>query len=449
MTKQLQLTRARQARPHARARYLAQSIKLEDDDVPWSLSGSVYIALAIIVGAIVWSALTKVTEVARAPGEVVPAGLNHKVQHLEGGIIEAIAVRNGDEVDVGQLLVRIASTTPGSELEQARVREASLGLNAERVAALIGGRAANFDEWAAEFPAMVAKQETALLAQRLNFDEQMRGARAQIERRRDEMTQLRNEHTARAAEVAVLREQLGMRDAMVIKGQIARDEVLSLRARLLERETDLHVTRDRIKIAASAIREAEIGVDEITSRFRESLQLEANETAADLAEIQSSLERLSDRVNRAEVVAPIRGIVNHLSVNAIRSVIEPGSTIMEIVPTNDKVMVESRVSPHDIGHLETGLPVDVKISTYDPARYGTADGVLRHLSASTYLDENREPYYRAEIELAEAFLDAGGKQHRIIPGMTVEADIITGKKSILDYLMKPVYRGFQAAFHER
>lgn len=449
MNEKLRITREQQAHPHARARYLAQSIKLEEVDVSWSLKASVYIALAMTVGAITWAGVTEVTEIATASGEVVPAGLNHRVQHLEGGIVEEILVRNGDEVEAGQVLIRMSSTRAESQFEQTRVRKVSLALDAERISALLQERAADFSRWEFEFPELTAKQRTALLAQRMSFDEQIRGARAQIDRRHDEISQLRNEHGARAAELAVLQEQLDMRETVANTGQLARDDMLSLRAKLLERQTALHTTRDRITIARDAKNEAQIRVAEITNRYRESLQLEANQTAADLAEIQASLEQLSDRVNRTEIVSSVRGIVNSLTVNAIHSVIEPAETIMEIVPTEDTVIVESRVSPHDIGHLETGLPVDVRISTYDPARYGSAKGTLRHLSASTYLDDRQEPYYRAEIELAQTNLEAHGRMHRIIPGMSVQADIITGRKSILDYLLKPVYRGFNAAFHER
>ena len=201
---------AQPATPHARARYLAESIRLEEVDVAWSLKGTVYLGLLFTVGAIVWAALTQITEITIAPGEVVPAGLNHKVQHLEGGIVEEIAVRNGDEVEPGQLLVRIASASPGSELDQAEVRRAALALNAERIAALLEGRDADFSPFESDYPGLAAGQSRALAAQRDSIEEQLRTARAQVDQRRDEMNQLTNERRARAAEVDVLREQLAM-----------------------------------------------------------------------------------------------------------------------------------------------------------------------------------------------------------------------------------------------
>ena len=170
---------------------------------------------------------------------------------------------------------------------------------------------------------------------------------------------------------------------------------------------------------------------------------------AELAEVEEALRDLRDRVERLEVRAPVRGVVNALAVHSVNAVIQPGQELLEIVPMADELVVEARVMPHDIGHVEEGQAADIRVSSYDFARFGAVLGVVRQLSASTYLDENLQPYYRAVIALDQDHVGDQPGVNRIIPGMTVEADIKTGSKTILDYLLRPVSRGLSSAFQER
>lgn len=162
-----------------------------------------------------------------------------------------------------------------------------------------------------------------------------------------------------------------------------------------------------------------------------------------------SLVRLQDRVQRLQITAPVGGIVQGLTVTSINAVVEPGQVILRVVPVDDELIVESRISPRDIGHVHPGQQADVRFDSYDYARFGSISGTVRRISPSTYLDEHRNPYYRAEIRLSKYYLADQPAALRIIPGMTVQADIRTGSKSILDYLVKPISRGFATAFRER
>ena len=159
--------------------------------------------------------------------------------------------------------------------------------------------------------------------------------------------------------------------------------------------------------------------------------------------------RLQDRLQRMEIRSSVDGIVQGLSLGSGSAVVEPGQLIMEIVPTDDELVVEARVSPADIGHVKQGQPSDIKIDSYDPAKFGSVKGQVRRISANTYLNEKSQPYYRVEISLEKDHLGKASDSLRIIPGMTVMADIITGSKTILDYLLKPINRGMDNAFSER
>ena len=171
--------------------------------------------------------------------------------------------------------------------------------------------------------------------------------------------------------------------------------------------------------------------------------------SSELAQVEQALANLTDRVERLDVRSPVRGIVTSLRTLTISSVIQPGEVLMEIVPIGDELVVEAKVSPNDIGHVEPGQSADVRVSSYDFSRFGAVSGTVRQISATTFVDEQLMPYYRAVIALDQDFVGDVDGVNPIIPGMTVQADIKTGSKSILDYLLRPVYRGLNSSFRER
>ncbi len=230
---------------------------------------------------------------------------------------------------------------------------------------------------------------------------------------------------------------------------VARTELLSTQTRLAETQRELRTVRDGIIVARSALDEATQRRLELDTRFKKDTEIEAGKVMSQLAEVEQTLVRLRDRASRLNVRAPVDGIVQELSITRINAVVEPGQVIMQLVPVNDELIVEARIPPTEIGHVHIGQPADVRVDSYNTSRYGSATGTVRRISASTYLDERRNPYYRAEIELEKDYVGDNPEQFRIIPGMMVEADIKTGAKTILDYLLRPVTRGFSNAFRER
>ena len=230
---------------------------------------------------------------------------------------------------------------------------------------------------------------------------------------------------------------------------VARADLINVAVRLAAATREHREVIGRKRIAADALTEAEQRRTELESRLRESLSNEAAEITSELAEVEQSILRSIERLERMELRAPSAGIVKGLVVNTLNEVVEPGQTIMELVPVGEELIVESRISTRDIGHVHTGQRVDVKVTSYESTRFGSVVGTLQRVSASTYLDSDQQPYYRAEISLDKDYLGQDPIRHKIIPGMTVQADILTGKKTVLDYVLKPGYRGFQVAFRER
>jgi HlyD family type I secretion membrane fusion protein len=424
-------------------------MQLETRDAPGIVSGGVFLTVLLIAGAIVWASITELSEVARTPGEVVPAGLIHKVQHLEGGIVDDIYVQNGDEVAVGQILVSLAASPTRAELQQLQTRRAGLALDLERLTALLEERAPVFESDGNLFPTLVASQHARYVDQMASHREQIALIQAQIRQREAELASLDGQIDAAREEIELLQQLEQMQEQLAAKQIVARVDLINVKVRHADATRDYRELQGQLRVARDALAEAEQRRVELDSRLREALSSEASELAVQLAEVEQSILRTRDRLHRLEVRAPVAGIVKGLGVNTIHEVVESGEVIMEIVPIGKELIVESRISTTDIGHVQTGQPVDVKVTSYESTRFGSVPGTLRRISASTYLDRDEQPYYLAEIALERDFLGTASARHRILPGMTVQADILTGRKTILDYVLKPVYRGFQAAFRER
>ena len=250
-------------------------------------------------------------------------------------------------------------------------------------------------------------------------------------------------------EVVLLEEQVTIRKRLNKTGVVARDELLTTQIQLLENLREYRQFQDNYNVAITTLSEVKHRRKDVEFQFIKDIHIESGQVANELAEVEQTLIRLIDRANRLNVVSPVSGIVQALSINSINAVVEPGKIILRIVPINDELIVESRILPKDIGHVHIGQSADVKIDSYNSSRYGSINGKVKHISATTYLDEKNNPYYRAEITLDKSWVGDNPEVMKIIPGMTVAANIETGAKSILAYLIRPVSRGLDNAFTER
>ncbi len=448
-TKPLFSTPTGGALPRARARYLTQAIALEERPPSGIISASVFLSLFLITAAIVWASLTVVHETARAPGEVVPAEHSINVQHLEGGLVKSLFVREGDRVRKGDPLLLLDDTALQSELQQMRVREASLNLQAERLAALLEQREPDFGIAGAQYLYLAGKQQTIYQAQRRSFEREREVIDSQIRQREQELIRQRNLVASRQDEVALLEQQVKLQSQMLQENLVAKSDLLITQTRLAEARGNLAQARDSALVAAAALEEAKQRKLELEAGFFKDIELESGKVAAELAEISQALIRVRDRVERLDIRAPSDGIVQNLSITSGQVVIEPGQMILQIIPEDDELVVEAKVSPADIGHVQPGHRADIRVDSYDIARFGLLQGTVERISATTYLDAQHQPYYRAEISLKSDHLGSDAHPLRIIPGMTVVADIRTGEKTLMDYLLRPIRRGMNTAFGER
>ena len=436
-------------RPRGRARFLEQSIRLEEEQPARAIRAGVYLTGAFIVLSIMWSGLTEVSEMVAAPGEVVPAGLIHKVQHLEGGIVDNIYVRNGDFVNEGDVLLHLRPSASQADLGQMRTRRTALAIKLERLQAMIEGRKPDFGELKKELPAVAASELGIFRALNKSHADEIAVLDQQIRRQKEELARQKKETEALNREVRLVREQFEMQQKLLADSLVSKTAALDTEARLATLLGDYEESLGSVRVIEADIMQTERQRAEANSARLSRLMEEKAKVEVDLSETDQTLVKYQDRVQRLAVRAPVSGIVEGMTINTVNTVIAPGQEILKIIPSDDQLIVESRISTDDIGHVTEGQTADVKVSSFDPSRFGTVAGVVKRVSATSYLDERKNPYFLAQIELSENHLGNDPERLRIIPGMTVTADIQTGKKTVLAYLMKPISRGFSNAFRER
>ncbi len=382
-------------------KYLPQSVRLEEKFNPHVIRLTMVLISSSIIIFIAWASVTRVNEVAKANGEVVPIGFVQVVQHLEGGMVREIFTNEGALVSKGQVLFTIDDGGAIQDLARAKAKHLFLEIEAERLRAFISNETPNFDK----FKISGAMNSIAI-----------EDLKQEAWRRRD----LR-EVNARAKK---LKESLHIaKEAYAVKLRLF-EKGLTSKLTLLKYQKD---------------------VNEIEAEAHKEL----NSIKTEIAQNSEVIVKLKNKVERLQIRSPVYGLVKGLKVNTIGGVVRPGETLMEVVPLDKKLVVEARISPQDVGHVQVGQPVWVKISSYDFSRYGALQGTLDFVSATTFMDENSKPYYRGRVSLLKNHIGNDPSRNIVMPGMTTEVDIITGEKSILAYLLKPIHLSLKTAFTER
>jgi len=406
-----------------------------------------YGVAATVIALLLWSAFAEIDEVTRGEGKVIPSRQVQIVQSQDGGLVREILVAEGDVVREGQLLVRLDSTRSTSSFRE-RLREfQALTVKEARLRALIEkGPFVPPDELRNVVPRIVA-QETSLYQsskEELLLKQQI--ASQQFLQRQEEL----NEMNAKAAQLKrgleLAQQKMALTRPMVASRAVSEREIIDLESEINRMDGDLKQAVAQIARVSSAILEAEQKVNEIEVVFANELGEELTQTLSRLNELEEINAGLEDRVQQTEVRSPVTGTIKQLYFNTIGGVVLPGREVIEVVPLDDSLLMEVRIQPKDIAYLVPGQQALVKFSAYDFVVYGGLDGVVERVGADTIMDEDGNPYYEVNVRTGEPSF---GVDQPIIPGMTVEVDILTGKKTILAYLMKPVLRAKQYSLTER
>jgi adhesin transport system membrane fusion protein len=407
------------------------------------------VALFLVVG-LVWASLAQLDEVTRGPGKVIPSRQLQVVQNLEGGIVDKILVKEGEVVNAGQPLLRIDDTLSSSSLRENRIHYLSHKVAAARLRAEADGKPfVPPEDVMREAPQLVEQALELYQSEMKQLDANLEILRRQADQREQELAELKSKRDQLVRSYGLLLRELDMTKPLIKDGAVSEVEVLRLEREVNELKGELDATKLQLPRAGSKLEEARKKVDEEVLNFRNKARSELNETMTELSRLSESNVALADRVSRTTVRAPIRGTVKRIMVNTVGGVIQPGMDLMEIVPLEDKLLVEARIKPADIAFIHPGQEATVKFSAYDFAIYGGIKGKVEHISADTIADAQGHAYYLVRLETAHNHLGSEAKPLPIIPGMTCTVDIITGKKSVLEYLLKPVLRAKEYAFRER
>ncbi|MFH7524448.1 HlyD family type I secretion periplasmic adaptor subunit [Aeromonas enteropelogenes] len=421
------------------------------------------------MSAIVWASWAELDEVTVGQGKVIPSRQLQVVQNLEGGIVKEIFVKEGDIVEKGQPLLRIDDTRFRSDFRErekelvtlkgdvARLRAEMASVEVKNDPALGWRDQVTVTEVPIQFPegyekvfVEYANRERSVQKARLNnLKNQLYILGQQIEQKEQELIELNAKIRTVNRSVDLARQELNISRPLAKEGIVPQVELIKLERQVNDMQGELESNRLLIPKLNSVLRETIFKRNDIALKFRADSQTELNEKQGQLGQLSEGQVGLRDRVDRTSVIAPLKGTIKKLKINTLGGVVQPGMDLMEIVPLEDTLLVEAKISPKDIAFLRPGLDAVVKITAYDFTIYGGLHGKVEQISADSIQDEEGNSFYLVRVRTEKSYLGDELNALPIIPGMLASADIITGKKSVLDYLLKPILRAKQSALRER
>ena len=377
--------------------YVAKAILLEEAAPPVYWQTTVKLIAYSLGAFFIWALFATLDVVATAPGQVMPIQSVKIIQHVDGGRIATIDVVDGQEVKEGQVLMRLNDTEASAEYQTLSAKYWGLFTRVERLRALLGDRKADFSSVPEQYKQVVAEQEFTLKTSK------------------EQIGQLESE-------IKILGE------VSSIRGDLAKEK-LATRVQALDAQRNLSQAQAELL------------------RYRKASMDDLNISTGELAQTEEQMTKLKDRLERVDILSPVDGVVQDLKFRTIGGVIPPGATLMNVVPLDGKMHAEVRVQPTDIGFVKKGEDARLKLGTYDFMRYGTIEGKVVMVSSYSTLDEKSNPYFKVVVSIPQNFV--GDQTKTIEPGMTVQADIITDRQSVLRYLLRPIYVAFSQGMRER
>jgi len=420
------------------------------EDAPRLVRLTIWGLVAFVLFLVLWAHFAIVDEVTRGEGKAIPSSRLQKIQNLEGGIVAELFAREGQIVEAGDPLLRLDDTRFASNVGETEADRLALAARVERLSAEVEGRDLALPENVLRDAPSLADSERALFESRRDqLRDEIGGLEEQLTQRRQEVREMSSKQEQFRSSLALLRKEIAMSEPLVSSGAISPVEVLRLKRAEVESRGQLDATTLALPRANAAIKEIESKIGETRGRFRSEALTQLNEARTELSKLKSTGKALEDRVRRTLVTSPVRGVVQQMLVSTIGGVIQPGSDIVEIVPLDDTLLVEAKVRPQDIAFLHPGQEAMVKFSAYDFTVYGGLKAELEHISADSITDEDGNSFFLIHLRTDKSHLGSDEKPLLIIPGMMASVDIITGHKSVLSYLLKPIIRAKAEALRER
>lgn len=403
-----------------------------------------------VVFFFVWANMSEIEELTRGEGQVVPSSETQIVQSFEGGILQDLLVSEGDLVDEGQILMRVSDTFFSSEERGVEARSTSLKAKRARLLAEISGDAFAIPKEIEDDAPDIARNELALYESRQKqkqnslsiLDEKVTKIQSDIASVNADIRRLADNRRS-------LSEELEITKRLVQQQAVSKLEEMRLQRDFRDISGQIEVANKRLQGLQAELSATKKELEEVDDQFRTTSLAELNEVETAIKQIEESLVSIEDRVSRTEIRSPVRGTVNRISVKTIGGVIQPAQEVFEIVPLDDELKIVARVLPRDIAFLTPGQAVNVKITAYDPTRYGGLQGRLTRISANSIQDRQGNVYFEVEARTNKNHLGSEQAPLPITAGMIANIEIVTGKRTIMDYLLKPILRARSTALTER
>ena len=401
-----------------------------------------------VVLFVVWAAVAQLDEVTRGDGKVIPSRQLQVLQSIDGGLVSEILVHEGDVVQPGQLLIKIDETRFASSVSENRAQYLSLLAKSARMKAMSEGKPfVPPPEVVKEDPDIVTQEQQYYEAKRNEMSAAISIARQQLSQRQQELNEAQARRTQASQGYDLTSKELTVTKPLINSGAVSEVELLRLERDVSRYRGERDQASAQITRTQAAINEAQRKIEEVELSFRNDAGKELSEITGKLNGLAESSVGLSDRVKQSSIRSSVKGTVKRLLINTVGGVVQPGKDMIEIVPLEDALLLEARVAPRDIAFLRPGQPAMVKFTAYDFSIYGGLEGTLEQIGADTVTDEKGNAFYIVRVRTNKPGF--GDANLPIIPGMVAEVDIMTGKKSVLAYLLKPVLRAKSVAMTER
>lgn len=422
-----------------------------DDTLPLSKHFLLVFIIVFWIVLVIWASFSPLDEITRGDGKIIPSSQVQALQSLEAGIVEEFLVREGDAVEKDQILVRLNAIEATSDLGANQARYLGLLASITRLQAEAEGKGTvDFpDNVMKGAPQSVTEELNTFRANRQSLINQLNVLQQQMAQREQEVRELNTRITDTRGVVNLQRQEKAMVAPLVEKGSAPRMELLQLDRSIKERVTELNGHLSSLPRAKSAVAEAQARIEEIKTNAQAQAQVELSAKLIEMNEIKERLSALTERKTRTEIKSPVAGTIQEITINTIGGVINPGEDLIKIVPKDDKLIVEAKVRPADRAFIYPGQKAIVKLTAYDFAIYGGLDAELISISADTFEDQEGNSFYQVKLRTKETELRRKGEVLPIEVGMVASVDILTGKKTIMQYFLKPLIKTLNTALRER
>ncbi|MDW6026546.1 HlyD family type I secretion periplasmic adaptor subunit [Mesorhizobium sp. BAC0120] len=424
-------------------------------DRPPPMANAVILFIGALIAALVtWAAFAEVDEITRGEGRVIPASKTQIVQASEPGVVQEIAVKVGQIVHKGDLIVSLDNTTNVSSLGELEAKARALSARIARLKLEQSGKLDARLECPQvvrqKAPEVCENEEKLLAARQDNFRNKLLVLQSRQQQRQNELGEATANLTRLKESLEINSKQLDLVSSMVKRGLMAQTELMRTQAENAEFKGQIKVGSESIARLEAAVQEADLQVNELPLELQQEALDELTQSLADLSVVEETIRGASDKVKRTEIRSPVDGIINTLDVNTIGAFVQPGATVAGVVPTSETLLVEARVSPKDVAFIQPNQHALIKITAYDFSIFGGINGKVANVSADSLIDSNTgETFYQVRVTTDQAALVSKGKSYAIIPGMVCSVEIMTGRKTILHYLLKPFNKAREEALRER